>query len=117
MSSMYQRCQEPMVQFYVQLYACVWEHLEPFLGAATTLEFIALSRNTLQGAYPFLSRLVWTPQGLEGESLRTAVVTEYLAHVQAGCEQLLQGLQRLVQETCGTLLAQRLSAATERLRL
>jgi PAS domain S-box-containing protein len=106
-----------MVQFYVQLYACVWENLEPFLGAATLLELLTRSRQALQDAYPFLARLLWTPQGLEAESFRTAVATEDQAHVQAGCEQLLQGMQRLVQDIGGALLAQRLTAATERLRL
>jgi PAS domain S-box-containing protein len=117
MAETHQHCQASMVQFYVQLYACVWEHLEPFLGATTTLELLTLSRNALQDAYPFLARLVWTPHGLEAESFRTAVATEDRTHVQAGCEQLLQGIQRLVQEIGGTLLVQRLTAATEHLRL
>src|SRR5262245_7671576 len=117
MSELQQHCQASMVQFYVQLYACVWENLEPFLGAATTLELLSLSRNALQDAYPFLTRLVWTPHGLEAESFRTAVAVEDQAHVQAGCEQLLQGSQRLVQEIGGALLVQRLTTATEHLRL
>jgi len=104
------------VQFYVRLYACVWETLEPFLGAATTLELIALSSRPLQDAYPFLARLVWQAQGLEAESLRTAIANEDHAHVQAGCERLLQGVQELVQEIGGALLAQHLHAATEQLR-
>src|SRR5262249_38322711 len=37
--------------------------------------------------------------------------------VQAGCEQLLQSVQTLVQEIGGALFAQRLCAATEQLRL
>ena len=33
-----QAWQATTVQFYGQLYACVWQNLEPFLGASTTLE-------------------------------------------------------------------------------
>ncbi|HEY7489773.1 MAG TPA: ATP-binding protein [Candidatus Tectomicrobia bacterium] len=103
-------------QLYVQLYACVWEHLEPFLGTATTLELIALSSHSLHDAYPFLARLVWQAQGLEAESLRTAIAHENQAHVQAGCARLLQGVQELVQEIGGTLLARHLHTAIEQLR-
>jgi PAS domain S-box-containing protein len=106
-----------MAQFYVQLYACVWEHLVPFLGAATTLELIALSSKSLQEAYPFLAQLVWSPQGLEADSVHSALAAADRAHAQAGCERLLQAMHKLVQEIGGTLLAQRLSAATEQLRL
>jgi PAS domain S-box-containing protein len=106
-----------MVQFYVQLYACVWDNLEPFFGATTTLELLTLSRQTLQDAYPFLRRLLWTPYGLQRESIRSAVALEEPSHIQAGCEQLLQGIQHLVQELGGDMLAQRLSTATEHLRL
>lgn len=116
MSEAQQDWQATTVQFYVQLYACAWEHLEPFLGAATTLELLALSSRALQDAYPFLARLVWHAQGLETESLRKAIAGEDYTHVQAGCEQLLQGVQGLVQDIGGTLLAQRLNAATEELR-
>jgi PAS domain S-box-containing protein len=105
-----------MVQFYLQLYACVWETLKPFLGAATTLELIALSSRPLQEAYPFLGRLVWQTQGLEAESLCTAIANVDHVHVQTGCERLLQGVQELVQDIYGAVLAQHLHAATEKLR-
>jgi PAS domain S-box-containing protein len=112
-----QAWQATTVQFYGQLYACVWQNLAPFLGAATTLELVTLSSQTLHAAYPFLARLTWTAQGLEPDSLEQAIATEERAHVQAGCEQLLQSVQTLVQEIGGALFAQRLCAATEQLRL
>jgi PAS domain S-box-containing protein len=108
--------QETVTLFYLQLYACVWENLTPFLGPATTLELIELGRSALQDAYPFLSRLVWQAQGLESASFVNAIADEEQAHVQAGCERLLQEVQALVQEIGGTLMAQRLQAATEQLR-
>jgi PAS domain S-box-containing protein len=117
MSDDRQDWQSTMTQFYVKLYACVWETVAPFLGSSTTLELIALSRKALADGYPFLLRLVWQPQGLEAESLRQAIVAEEEAHVKAGCEQLLLQIQRLVGELGGALLAQRLSVATEKLRL
>jgi PAS domain S-box-containing protein len=117
MSNDRQDWQSTMTQFYVKLYACVWETVAPFLGSSTTLELIALSRKVLADGYPFLLRLVWQPQGLEAESLRQAIVAEEEAHVKAGCEQLLLQIQRLVGELGGALLAQRLSVATEKLRL
>src|SRR5262245_25578233 len=112
-----QAWQATTVQFYGQLYAYVWQNLAPFLGAATTLELLTLSSQTLHAAYPFLARLTWTAQGLEPDSLAQAMATEERAHVQAGCEQLLQSVQTLVQEIGGALFAQRLRAATEHLRL
>ncbi len=112
-----QAWQATTVQFYGQLYACVWQNLAPFLGAATTLELVTLRSQTLHAAYPFLARLTWTAQGLDTHSLAPAIATEERAHVQAGCEQLLQSVQTLVQEIGGVLFAQRLRAATEQLRL
>lgn len=112
-----QAWQVTTVQFYGQLYACVWQNLAPFLGTSTTRELITLSSRTLHEAYPFLTRLIWSAQGLDATSLVPAIVTEERAHVQAGCEQLLQSVQALAQEIGGTLLAQRLHAATEQLRL
>lgn len=109
--------QVTMAQFYVQLYACVWQNLAPFLGSSTTLELIALSSHPLQDAYPFLSQLVWQDQGLETASLIKAIADEELTHVQAGCERLLHEVQSLAQNIGGALLAQRLRAATEQLRL
>jgi len=104
-------------QFYGQLYACVWQNLEPFLGASTALELLTLSSQPLHEAYPFLARLAWSTEGLDANSLTAAMATEERAHVQAGCEQLLQSAQTLVQEIGGALFAQRLRAATEQLRL
>ena len=104
-------------QFYGQLYACVWQNLAPFLGPSTTLELLTLSSQTLHEAYPFLARLAWSAQGLDAHSLASAMAAEERAHVQAGCEQLLQSVQALVQEIGGVLFAQRLRAATEQLRL
>jgi len=112
-----QAWQARTVQFYGQLYACVWQNLEPFLGASTSLALLTLSSQTLHEAYPFLARLAWSAQGLETTSLAQALVTQERAHVQAGCEQLLQSVQALVQEIGGALFAQRLRAATEQLRL
>src|SRR3989442_5454290 len=111
-----QAWQATTVQFYGQLYACVWQNLEPFLGASTTLDLLTLSSHTLHEAYPFLDRLVWSAQGLDAHSLASAMAAEERAHVQAGCEQLLQSVQTLVQEIAGGLFAQRLRAATEQLR-
>jgi len=112
-----QAWQATTVQFYGQLYACVWQNLEPFLGPSTTLELLTLSSQTLHEAYPFLARLAWSAQGLDAHSLASAMAAEERAHVQAGCEQLLQSVQALVQEIGGVLFAQRLRAATEQLRL
>jgi PAS domain S-box-containing protein len=104
-------------QFYTKLYACVWENLEPFLGAQTTLALISLGTRSLQHAYPFLSQLAWQTQGLAPASLRAAIVDKSTPHIQAGCERLLQEIQSLVQNIWGDLLAQRVLSATERLRL
>jgi len=112
-----QAWQATAVQFYGQLYACVWQNLEPFLGAPTSLELLTLSSQTLHEAYPFLARLVWSAQGLDTDSLAPAIAAQDRAHVQAGCEQLLHSVQTLVQEIGGGLFAQRLRAATEQLRL
>ena len=112
-----QTWQVTIAQFYGQLYACVWQHLTPFLGASTTHELLSLSRQALHEAYPFLARLHWSTAGLDPTSLAAAIVTEARAHVEAGCEQLLQQVQALTQEIGGALLAQRLRAATEQLRL
>ena len=104
-------------QFYGQLYVCVWQNLAPFLGAATTCELLLLSSQALHEAYPFLARLVWSDQGLDCTSLAQAIAMEERAHVEAGCEQLLQRVQALAQEMGGALFSQRLRAATEQLRL
>src|SRR5215470_2169625 len=112
-----QTWQATTAQFYGQLYACVWQTLEPFLGASTTHDLLSLSRQALHEAYPFLARLKWSTAGLEATSLAQAIATEERAHVEAGCEQLLQHVQALTQEIGGALLAQRLRAATEQLRL
>jgi PAS domain S-box-containing protein len=112
-----QSWQATTAQFYTHLYACVWQNLEPFFGATTTLEVILLGREALQEVYPFLSRLMWSGQGLETASLVTAMATEEQAHVQAGCEQLLHKILALVQDIGGALLAQRLRTTTEQLRL
>ena len=117
MSADQQDWQTTMAQFYAKLYVCAWENLVPFLGVTTTLELIALSSETLAADYPFLARLVWQEQGLAAESVREAIVGEEEAHVKAGCEQLLQHMHGLVKEIGGALLAQRLSVATEQLRL
>jgi PAS domain S-box-containing protein len=109
--------QATTAQFYGQLYVCVWQNLEPFLGASTSHELLSLSSQALHEAYPFLARLVWSAQGLDRTSLAQAIATEARAHVEAGCEQLLQRVQALAQEIGGALLAQRLRAATEQLRL
>src|SRR5512145_1259896 len=112
-----QTWQVTTAQFYGQLYACVWQNLEPFLGASTTHELLSLSRQALHEAYPFLARLHWSTAGLDPASLVQAIATEKRAHVEAGCEQLLQHVQTLTQEIGGALFAQRLRAATEQLRL
>jgi len=104
-------------RFYGQLYVCVWQNLAPFLGAATTCELLLLSSQALHEAYPFLARLVWSDQGLDCTSLAQAIAMEERAHVEAGCEQLLQRVQALAQEMGGALFSQRLRAATEQLRL
>jgi PAS domain S-box-containing protein len=112
-----QTWQATTAQFYGQLYACVWQNLEPFLGASTTHELLSLSSQALHEAYPFLARLRWSTAGLDPASLAQAIATEQRAHVEAGCEQLLQHVQTLTQEIGGALFAQRLRAATEQLRL
>src|SRR5438067_1602126 len=109
--------QATTAQFYGQLYACVSQSLEPFLGAATTHELLSLGLQALHEAYPFLVRLQWSTAGLDPTSLAQAMATEERAHVEAGCEQLLQQVQALTREIGGALLAQRLCAATEQLRL
>lgn len=112
-----QAWQATTVQVYSQLYACVWQHLTALLGVATTLELATLSRSALQEAYPFLARLTWSAAGVSCASLAQAITTEVQAHVEAGCEQLLHRLQAQVQEIGGPLLAQRIRAATEQVRL
>lgn len=108
--------QASRAEFYTQLYDCVWQNLVPFLGPATTLELVERSRQGLREAYPFLGRMVWQSEGLKAGSLAQAIADEEYAHVQAGCERLLQEVQALVQHIAGSLLAQRLRTATERLR-
>jgi hypothetical protein len=109
--------QATTAQFYGQLYACVWQNLVPFLGASTTHELLSLSCQALHAAYPFLTKLQWSAAGLDTTSLAQAIAMEERAHVEAGCEQLLQHVQALTQEIGGALFAQRLHTATEQLRL
>ncbi|MGE3535992.1 MAG: ATP-binding protein [Candidatus Tectimicrobiota bacterium] len=109
--------QATTTQFYGQLYAVMWHSLEPFLGATTTQACVLLRRAALQEAYPFLAQLQWSAAGLDPASLRQAIAAAERAHVEAGCEQLLQQVQALVQEIGGPLLAQRLHASTEQVRV
>ncbi len=99
-----------------RLYARLWLRLEQLLGSATTMDIIALSTETLQDAYPFLSRLTWRPQGLELDSLMQAIADEEDPHVQAGCERLLQEVYVLVETCYGQALALQLQAEIEQLR-
>jgi PAS domain S-box-containing protein len=103
-------------QFVSQLYAGVWQHLEVWLGPATTLELVAISADNLRALYPFLSRLVWNVEGLEAASVEAAITDGEQAHVRAGCERFLQELHHLVGACVGPLVAQRLQAVTEHLR-
>ena len=103
-------------QFFSQLYAGVWQHLEAWLGSATTLELMAISADNLCEIYPFLSRLVWDEKGLEAESFEPAIMDGEQALVQAGCERFLQELHQLVGDCVGPLVGQRLQAVTEQLR-
>ncbi len=103
-------------QFYESLYTCVWQYLESLLGAAATLELVALSRNALRERYPFLSHIAWSAQGLEPDSLSKAIAGETREQVHAGCERLLQGVHTIVREIGGDALAQHLAAATEQQR-
>lgn len=105
-------------QFYEQLYQCAWETLAAWLGPTTTDELFLLSRATLQDAYPFLARVHCLPQGgIDPVSVRQAMATEERAHVEAGCEQLLQGVQTLAHTLGGAGFAQRLHTAIEAQRL
>src|SRR5688500_15194193 len=97
-------------QFYSQLYAAVWQHLEAWLGSATTLELIAISADNLREIYPFLSRLVWDAEGLEAASFEPAITDGEPSYVQAGCERFLQELHYLVGACIGSVVAQRLQA-------
>lgn len=99
-----------------QLYARLWLRLEQLLGSATTMDIIALSTETLQGAYPFLSQLTWRPQGLDLSTLMGAIADEEDPHVQAGCERLLQEVYVLVETCYGQALALQLQAEIEQLR-
>lgn len=103
-------------QLFSQLYCRLWLRLEQLLGSATTMEIIALCTETLEDAYPFLSRLVWRPQGLDAASWTQAIADEEDPHVQAGCERLLQEVYVLVQTCYGQPLALQLQAEIEQLR-
>lgn len=103
-------------QFFSQLYAGVWQHLEAWIGSAPTLALTAMSADNLREIYPFLSRLAWDEKGLEAASFEPAILDGEQAHVQAGCERFLQELHHLVEACVGPLVAQRLQAATEQLR-
>ncbi len=104
------------VDLFSQLYARLWLRLEQLLGSATTMEIIALSTDILQGAYPFLGRLTWCPQGLERDSLTQAIAEEEDPHVQAGCECLLQEVYVLVEVCYGQAPARQLQAEIEQLQ-
>lgn len=104
------------MHLFSQLYARLWLRLEQLLGPVTTMEIIALCTETLQDAYPFLSRLAWRPQGLDVDSLTQAIAVEEDPHVQAGCERLLQEAYILVQTCYGQPLALQLQAEIEQLR-
>ncbi len=104
------------VERFGQLYARLWLRLEQLLGSATTLDIIALSTETLQDAYPFLSQLIWRAQGLELATLVQAITDEEDPHVQAGCERLLQEVYILVETCYGQALALQLQAEIEQLR-
>ena len=110
------RWQVVTAERFGQLYARLWLRLEQLLGAATTREIIALSTETLQDAYPFLSRLTWRLQGLELDTLMQAIADEEDPHVQAGCERLLQEVYVLVETCYGPELALQLQAEIEQLR-
>jgi PAS domain S-box-containing protein len=103
-------------ELFGQLYARLWLRLEQLLGSATTMDIIALSTETLQDAYPFLSRLTWRSQGLVLATLRQAIADEEDSHVQAGCERLLQEVYVLLETCYGQALASRLQAEIEQLR-
>lgn len=108
--------QAVLVELFGQLYARLWLRLEQLLGSATTMDIIALSTETLQDAYPFLSRLTWRSQGLELMSLGQAIADEEDPHVQAGCERLLHEVYVLVETCYGQPLALQLQAEIEQLR-
>ncbi|ETX07524.1 sensor histidine kinase [Candidatus Entotheonella palauensis] len=108
--------QAVIAELFGQLYARLWLRLEPLLGSAATMDIIALSTETLQDAYPFLSRLTWQPQGLELASLRQAIAEEEDPHVQAGCERLLNEVYVLVETCYGQSLALQLQTEIEQLR-
>ena len=99
-----------------QLYARLWRRLERLLGAAATMEIIALCTDILRDAYPFLSRLTWRPEGLEVDTLTQAMADQEDPHVQAGCERLLQEVYVLVETCYGPDLAQQLQAEIEQLQ-
>ena len=104
------------VRFYESLYACVWQTLEGLLGAAATLELVALSPNALRERYPFLSYFAWSVQGLEPGSMAKAIAGQRREQVHAGCERFLQSVHTVAREIGGDTLAQRLAAATEQQR-
>jgi PAS domain S-box-containing protein len=99
-----------------QLYARLWLRLARLLGVATTQNIVALSTETLQDAYPFLSRLTWGPQGLEMDSLIQAITEEEDPHVQAGFERLLHEVYVVVATCYGRELALQLHTEIEQLR-
>ena len=99
-----------------QLYARLWRRLEQLLGAAATMEIIALCTDILRDAYPFLGRLTWRPQGLDVDTLTQAIADQEDPHVQAGCERLLQEVYVLVETCYGQALAHQLQAEIERLQ-
>lgn len=113
-----QSWQKTTAQLYGQLYTCVWQNLQPFLGTETTLALLSLSRASLQESYPFLAQVRRSAaEELDIAGFEGTIAAEEQAHVQAGCEQFLQNIQSLTQEIGGELLAQRLQTATEQLRL
>jgi PAS domain S-box-containing protein len=108
--------QAATAELFGRLYARLWLRLEQLLGSATTMNIIVLSTETLQEAYPFLSRLTWCQQGLELATLKQAIAAEEDPHVQAGCERLLHEVYVLVETCYGQALALQLQAEIEQLR-
>lgn len=99
-------------QFYESLYDSVWQHLEPLLGTAATLDLLTFSCNALRERYPFLLQLAWSARGLEPGSLRNAIDGDRREQVHAGCERFLQGVHTIAREVGGDTLTQFLAAAT-----
>ena len=98
------------------LYARLWLRLEHLLGSATTMNIIALSTETLQDAYPFLSRLTWGPQGLELATLIQAIADEEVSACASGVRESLTGSICLGGNMLRQALALQLQTEIEQLR-